>query len=283
MISNNSPKFSNRVVFSKDGTTIGYRAAGQGPGLVLIHGGMATSSSLTSLGASLSDSFSVYIPDRRGRGLSGPSSPDQGLDKDIEDLDSLLHETKAHKVFGVSAGATLALQGALKIPEIVQLALFEPPLPFDGISPTSWVPRYEREVSEDKLADALVTILKGTVGDRRPRSALVPRMTRMLKEADARAQQLGAQTMSDLILAMRRDIHIVEESAGPLERFRSVGSEVLLLGGEKSPRYLKLTVNGLSVALPNARSVIFPAVGHEAATNSGKPELVAVELRRFFT
>lgn len=281
MISGTSAKFSKFEVLSRDGTKIGYLATGEGPGLVLIHGGMATSTTLTSLGESLSDSFSVFIPDRRGRGLSGQSSPDQGLDKDIEDLDALLRETKAQKVFGVSAGATIALQGVLWLPSIAQVALFEPPLIFDGISPISWVPRYEREVSQGELAEAIVTIIKGTAGDHAPRSVLVPRMTQMLKEADARAQQLGIQPMSDLVLTMRRDIRIVQD-AGPLERFSSVQSEVLLLGGEKSPRYLKVTLDRLSTVLPNARRVTISGVGHEAATNAGKPELVAVELRRFF-
>ncbi len=237
---------------------------------------------LTKLAASLSDSFSVFLPDRRGRGLSGPSMPDQGLDKDIEDLDALLRETKAQKVFGLSAGATLALQAALELPIIAQVALFEPPLVFDGISPLSWVPRYEREVSQGKLGAALATVFKGTEGVHVPRFLLVPRLTRMLKAADARARQFGAPPISEVVFAMRRDIRIVQDSAGPLERFRAVRAKVLLLGGAKSPRYLKATLDGLSTVLPTARRVTIPAVGHAAATNEGKPELVAVELRRFF-
>jgi hypothetical protein len=58
---------------------------------------------------------------------------------------------------------------------------------------------------------------------------------------------------------------------------------VLLLGGSKSPAYLKKSLLGLERVLPNVRRVEFAGVGHVAADNSGKPEMVAAELRRFFS
>lgn len=65
-------KYTKGFVTSKDGTTIGYRQMGSGPGIILLHGGGKSSQNLTQLGTALSDQFTVYIPDRRGRGLSGP-------------------------------------------------------------------------------------------------------------------------------------------------------------------------------------------------------------------
>ncbi|MGC2333419.1 MAG: hypothetical protein WA581_18360, partial [Candidatus Acidiferrales bacterium] len=53
-------------VVSKDGTAIGFRRRGSGPGLILVHGAMQTSRSFTKLAAALSDSFTVCVPDRRG-------------------------------------------------------------------------------------------------------------------------------------------------------------------------------------------------------------------------
>jgi len=58
-------------IISKDGITIGFRQYGNGPGLILVHGGIQTSKNFTKLTTHLSDTFTVYIPDRRGRGLSG--------------------------------------------------------------------------------------------------------------------------------------------------------------------------------------------------------------------
>jgi len=63
-------------VVSRDGTTIGYRQMGSGPGLVLVHGGMQASQNLMKLATALAAEFTVCVLDRRGRGLSGPFGDD---------------------------------------------------------------------------------------------------------------------------------------------------------------------------------------------------------------
>jgi len=240
--------------------------------------------SLTRLAEQLSDSFAVHLPDRRGRGISGPAGPEDGLGKDVEDLDAVLRETNAHFVFGLSAGAIVALQGALRIREITRVALFEPPLSFDGYPPLSWVPSYERELSRGDLGGALATIMKGTLAEemRAPHFVLAWMMSRTLRRADERARQLGVQPFTEMVPAMRRDIRIVQDSSGLLDMLGAASCEVLLLGGEKSARYLRATLDRLSTVMPKARRVTIPGVGHGAATNGGKPELVAAELRGFF-
>jgi pimeloyl-ACP methyl ester carboxylesterase len=92
-------------ITSEDGTTIGYRQLGHGPSVVLLHGIMESAQSHMQLAEGLADTFTVYLPDRRGRGLSGPQGSDYRLEKEVEDLDALLTKTGAHDVFGVSAGA----------------------------------------------------------------------------------------------------------------------------------------------------------------------------------
>jgi pimeloyl-ACP methyl ester carboxylesterase len=65
-------------VTSKDGTTIGYRQLGSGPGIILLHGAASASQHFMKLGVALSDAFTVYISDRRGRGSSGPFGDNYG-------------------------------------------------------------------------------------------------------------------------------------------------------------------------------------------------------------
>src|SRR6266568_2966185 len=89
-------------VTSKDGTTIGYRQLGHGPAIVLVQGAMGSAQNFMQLAGRLSDAFTVYVPDRRGRGLSSlPYSKDYGIQKDVEDLDALLAKADAHSVFGL--------------------------------------------------------------------------------------------------------------------------------------------------------------------------------------
>jgi hypothetical protein len=61
-----------------------------------------------------------------------------------------------------------------------------------------------------------------------------------------------------------------------------VRAETLLLGGERSAAILKAALTGLEAVLPRVRRVTLPGVGHLAADDRGRPELVAEQLRSFF-
>ena len=64
------------------------------------------------LAALLAEGFSVYHYDRRGRGDSGDSAP-YAVEREIEDLGALIeHAGESAFVFGMSAGAVLALRPA---------------------------------------------------------------------------------------------------------------------------------------------------------------------------
>jgi pimeloyl-ACP methyl ester carboxylesterase len=274
-------------VRSADGTTIGYRWVGDGPGVVLLHGGGLASQNLMTLASALSDRFTVYVPDRRGRGMSGPYSEDHGVRMEVEDLHALLDQTHAHNVFGQSVGAVIAIEAARTLPAITRLALYEPPLEFDGITHTSWLPRYEREMAAGQLAAALVTIMKGTA-DRTafrfvPRFLLTSALGLAIRMTKGKPVPAGVVSPRDLIPTIHYDARTVLDAAGPLDRFAGLSCEVLLLGGSKSARNLTATLDGLSAVLPRARRVTLPRTGHTAADNSGKPELVAAQLRAFFS
>ena len=68
------PVFTTESLRSADGNVLGYRRLGSGPGLILLHGGMMAAQNFMRLAELLSDSFTVYVPDRRGRGSSGPTA-----------------------------------------------------------------------------------------------------------------------------------------------------------------------------------------------------------------
>ncbi|WP_328462302.1 alpha/beta hydrolase [Actinoplanes sp. NBC_00393] len=246
-----------------------------GPKLVLLHGGMQASANFTKLARNLARTHTVYVPDRRGRGLSAPAAAGHGLRVEIDDLHAVLDETGAGNVFGLSSGAVVALRAAMELP-IERLALYEPPLKYGVHDPIAWLPRYEKELAANKRAAAYVTVVQGT-GELRhvPRAALTPFIR--LAISNGRGRLIG-----DLIPTMRLDAAVVQDAAGPLETYAAVTAETLLLGGERSSAYLKGVLNDLEPILPRVRRVTLSGVGHTAADDSGKPELVAAELRRFF-
>ena len=82
---------------------------------------------------------------------------------------------------------------------------------------------------------------------------------------------------------MHYDALIVNEMRGQIECYKCVQADVLLLGGSRSRSFLKAALDYLSKTLPHFKQIEFPGVGHLAADNDGKPEMVAAELKRFFT
>lgn len=284
-----SPRYSTGAVVSKDGTTIGYRQLGRGPGLVVLHGAMESAASHMQLAEALVDSYTVYLPDRRGRGLSGPYGKPYGVQEDVDDMDALLAKTGAHDVFGVSSGAIICLEAALTLPAIQKAAIFEPPLMVDGPAPTEWLTRFDREMAQGKVAAAMITGMKGAeMGP--PMLNVIPRwllerMTTMMMASEDKKAGGDDVTMRMLAPTLHYDFQLVIDMAGPLERFRAVHAKVLLLGGGKSPAYLTRAVDALEKVLPDVERVEFPGLGHEASGNAdrrGQPGRVARELRRFF-
>src|SRR5947207_2453066 len=111
-------RYMTDSVVSRNGTTIGYRHTGHGPGVVVLHGTAESSESHVELAEALADAYTVYLPDRRGRGLSGTYGQEYSVQREVDDLDALLAKTGAHYVFGVSTGAIICLEAARSLPAI---------------------------------------------------------------------------------------------------------------------------------------------------------------------
>ena len=274
-------------VRSADGTVIGYQRVGSGPAVVLLHGAGQSSGNLTRLARALSGAFTVYVPDRRGRGRSGPYGEFRGLSTEIEDLCALLDASGASRVFGLSSGAVVAIEAALVRPDIGRLALYEPPLSFDGVVHGEWAPRYERQLNAGKSGAALVTVLKATA-DRTslirwiPRRPLAAALDFAIRRTASRPAPAGVMSPRELVSTVHYDAQTVNAAAGALERFGALSCEVLLLGGSRSARNLTASLDGLTSVLPGARRVVLPGTGHTAPDNSRQPDRVAAVLRDFF-
>src|SRR5215510_15667725 len=113
---------------SRDGTRIGYRRHGAGgPGVVLVHGGGQAAQNLHRLAEALADRYTVYVPDRRGRGRSGPPGDEYGLAAEHDDLAALVRCSGAVHLFGLSSGGIIVLSAARTLPGIRSVAVYEPP------------------------------------------------------------------------------------------------------------------------------------------------------------
>ncbi len=285
--------YTTGSVTSTDGTAIGYRQYGHGPGIVLVQGAMGSAQNFIQLAEQLSDAFTVYVPDRRGRGLSGPYGEDYSIQKEVEDVDALLTKTGTHSVFGLSSGGIISLQAALILPAIHKVAIYEPLLFMNGAAPTAFLTRFDKEIAQGRVAAALVTGMKGAqLGP--PIFNVMPRfllelLTNMMMKGEEKNAKDDDITFRMLAPTLHYDGQLGIEMSGKLESFRVLRTRVLLLGGSKSPAYLKVALDALEKVLPHVTRVEFPGLGHAAAWNydkqrnpDGKPEQVAQALRQFF-
>jgi pimeloyl-ACP methyl ester carboxylesterase len=280
--------YTTGSVTSKDGTTTGYRQLGHGPGVVILHGTASSGYNHIQLAEALADVFTVYVPDRRTLGLSGPYGKDYSIQKEVEDLDALLTRTDAHNVFGVSSGGIICLQAALTLPAIHKAAIFEPPL-FTNGAPTAVLARFDQEMAEGKVAAALITGMKAAqmgppIFNVMPRFLLELLVSMAIKSEDKKGSG-GYIPMRALAPTLHYDFQLVVEMSEKLESFRAIHTEVLLLGGSKSPAYLKVALDSLEKVLLRVKRIEFPGLNHAASWNSdrgGQPEPVAQALSRFF-
>jgi len=117
---------------------------------------------------------------------------------------------------------------------------------------------------------------------------LLKAFTSMGMKSEEKQAKAGDVTMRKLAPTLHYDFQLVVEMAETLERYRSVPVEVLLLGGSKSPAYLKSALDGLEKVLPNEKRIEFAGLDHGGSSDmsntnrGGHPELVAQELRQFF-
>lgn len=281
-------------VISADGTTIGYHQLGHGPALIMLHGANTSGLDFTQLAEPLADLFTVYLPDRRGRGLSGPFSKNYSIQEEVADLTALVNKTGAQLLYGVSAGGMICLLASLSLPGTQKIALYEPALLMDGTAHTAWLPRFDQEMAEGKVAAALVTSMKGLelggpVMNAMPNWLLEALTNAAMKGEDKKAGPDDI-TMRKLAPTLHYDGLLLAEMSGQLERFRKVDAEVLLLGGSKGLPFLKPSLAALEKTLPHvAGRIEFPGLEHGGSNNpsqtnrGSKPELVAQELRQFFT
>jgi pimeloyl-ACP methyl ester carboxylesterase len=246
---------------------------------------MLASQAFIELGQALAGEYTVYIPDRRGRGMSGPHGDGYSVVRDVEDVRALVDETGAQALFGLSSGAIIALESALAVRAIRRVAAFEPPYRVGRFDPSAWAPRFERELSDGKLADAMLTVIGGTGGPAFlrlvPRFLLVPLVKHGLR-ANAERTKPGEIPFAELVPTMRYDARIVNETSRSLERMRTLGASTLLVGGSKSPVFLRSALDVLAALIPGAERLELRGVGHTAPCNEGKPSIVAAALRSFF-
>ena len=112
---------------SRDGTELAGRVRGQGPPLVLVHGGIGDGElAWEAVWPHLADRFSCYLPSTRGRGLSA-DNPDHSPPRLVEDVTAFVESIgEPVGLVGWSGSGAWVLGAAAGSASVAALAAYEP-------------------------------------------------------------------------------------------------------------------------------------------------------------
>ena len=253
------------AVTSADGTQIGLLTAGQGPPLLLVHGGMGCIASWQSLWDALTKRWRVTAMDRRGRGSSGDTRP-YDISREFEDVAAAAASLGGPAdVFGHSFGATCALGAAAHGAPIRRLALYEPPGP--QTAPREWRDRVRAMIAAGQPRPAMASFLTEIIG--------------LTEEQviDLRNAPRDYDVMPIVSATMPREGQAIADADLP-SLAASVPVPVLLILGSASPAWAHDITGELAAGLPDSTLAVLDGQGHDAIDSA--PELLASELAGFF-
>ncbi|WP_067186895.1 alpha/beta fold hydrolase [Microtetraspora niveoalba] len=253
------------TVTSADGTAIAYERTGGGPALVLVDGAMCHRAvgPMRPLAARLSDAFTVYAYDRRGRGESSDTAP-YAVAREIEDLHAVIGEAGGEAyVYAISSGAALAMAAAAARPGITRLALYEPPF-MGGAGDGGRFGEYTRRLRE--LLDAgrggdAVALFMANVG--LPAEVV----------AGIRAQPAWA-ALEAIAPTLAYDDELLGGGEVPRHLAAAIDVPTLVVSGEASPEGLRLAAKATAGALPAAEHRTLVGQTHDVAPEALAPVLI---------
>ena len=255
------------AVKSADGTTIGLTTRGCGPPLLLIHGGMCSSSQWAPLWPLLTGSFTVTAMDRRGRGRSPDLEKNQySIEAEYHDVTAVCalladrHQTPVD-VFAHSYGALCALGAAATSATMRRLVLYEPPGP--QTVPDPWLQRARAMVARGQVGRALAGFLVDIIG-------MTPAAVEALRQAPR-----GDDPLPIVANTMLREAEALT-SLDLAQIAEHVHQPVHLLLGSTSPPWARAVTDALTDRLTNATTVILNDHGHEAVDTA--PHLITNQL-----
>ncbi len=213
--------------------------------------------------------FTVFHYDRRGRGDSTDTQP-YAVEREIDDIEALIDAAGGSAfVFGISSGAALALEAAVKLGhKVKKLALYEAPYNDDDAARQTWID-YRKQLTEllaaDRTGDALglFMMLVGMPADHLEGVRHHPMWP--MWEAGARTLAYDAAAMG-------------EDASVPIEKAARINVPTLVLDGGASYPFMHVTALTLAKAIPHAQQRTLEGQTHEVSV-----EVLAPVLMEFFT
>ena len=248
-----------------------YRDEGHGNALILIHGWTLDLEMWQPQALELSRSCRVIRYDRRGFGLS---SGQPSIADDVEDLRALMDhlQVRTAVVLGMSQGARVALDAALRLPNRVSALILDgPPNPVDP----------GEGGADDEVPRAHYRELLRTQGMHAVRREWQGHPFARLNTADSHTRELLAQILARYPGLDLRQAPAQSDPGIDADTLGSLRKPVLILNGEFDTDIRRRLGGVLSHALPFATRELVPEAGHLA--NLDNPRAYNALIRQFLS
>jgi pimeloyl-ACP methyl ester carboxylesterase len=254
-----------QTVTSADGTRIAYEQYGEGPPLILLHGG-SSPDVWNRIVPRVSEDNTVIVPHRRGVGQSDDSA-EYTLERGVADVRAVVDSvTEPPVLFGHSFGGLLAIEAA-RTASVRGLIAYEPAV---------LVGEYSEQAS-------LASRMQARIDDGTRRAAMKLYIDEVMHggESDDLERWLAEWPPWPEIVALTDNIARINRA---IEQYRlpdSLAIDVpsLLLTGTDGPPHLKDGIRAVDDVLPSSQLVEFEGIGHGGPTEA--PARVAAEVRAF--
>jgi len=254
-----------QTVTSTDGTSIAFERYGEGPPLILLHGG-SSPEYWKPIVPRFAGDYTVIIPHRRGVGESGDSE-EYSLDRGVEDLRAVIDAVDGTPIlFGHSFGGLLAVEAARTV-AIEKLIAYEPAV---------LVGKYREQAD-------LASQMQARIDDGDRRQAMKFYIREVMHGGDIHDLDgwLADWPPWPDIVALTENIARINRT---IEQYRLPGSldidvPTLLLTGTEGPPHLRDGIRAVEGALSDSQFVEFEGVGHGGPTEA--PDRVTSEVRAF--
>lgn len=259
---------SANTVTSADGTTIAYDRIGEGQPVIIVDGALCHRAFGPSrpLADALSESFAVYIYDRRGRGGSTDTAP-YAVQREVEDIEALIRETGGGPAFlyGASSGAALALEAASQLGSVGRVAVYEPPFFVDDTRPPAGdaAARIDDHVAAGRRSAAVSTFMR-LVGVPAPAVAFMHVLPAWRK-------------LTAVAHTLPYDLAIVgdRQQGKPLPEglWATVTAPALVMDGGKSPAWMRHATQAVAGTVPGAEYRTIEGQSHMLESSAVAPVL----------
>jgi pimeloyl-ACP methyl ester carboxylesterase len=255
---------------SPDGAEIGCVVEGAGPPLLMIHGTGDTHGGWRRARPFLSSHFTLYMMDRRGRGVSGDREA-YSLKREFEDVAAVVDAIpQPVNLFAHSFGAMCALEGAKRTHNLRKLCCYEPSM--------------NRSLSDPKR-EATIDEMRRLIADGDRDGVVAIHLRNIINASEETIEKQRAipdawAARLKMAHTMPRELHALRTHPFEPPRYADIGVPVRFLLGGKSEGRGPENARRLVEAIPNSELVLLEGQGHFGYITA--PELFAQKLIEFF-